>query len=98
MQDLSFLYEIQPYTLEKAKQLGLTVKPSPHPRYKIDVYDEYNNYIASVGHKEYYDFPTYIKERGLEYALKRRELYKLRHKKDSKKIGSRGWLASTLLW
>ena len=62
---------------------------------KIDVYKN-NKKIGSVGALGYKDYPTYIKQKGLVYANKRRDLYKIRHKND---IGSgNGKLAYQLLW
>lgn len=88
------VYEIQPYILKKAKQLGLQVKPSNKSGKKIDVYKQ-GDLIASIGATGYGDFPTYMKQKGTEYANKRRELYKMRHAKNT---GLAGKLASELLW
>lgn len=90
-------YVIQPYTKERALEMGLIVKPSMKPNKKIDVYKN-NVLIASVGAKGYYDYPTYIKDYGLEYADKRRALYKKRHNNNRHIIGSNGFLSSELLW
>ena len=90
-------YVIQPYTKERALEMGLIVKPSMKPNKKIDVYKN-NVLIASVGAKGYYDYPTYIKDYGLEYAEKRRSLYKKRHNNNRHIIGSNGFYASELLW
>jgi hypothetical protein len=90
-------YEIQPYTKKQAKKLGVKVEPSLIPSKKIDIYQD-GKLLASVGARGMKDYPTYIKERGLEYAEKRRALYKIRHKKDKDIVGSRGWFADQLLW
>lgn len=87
------MYQITDYTKDKAKQAGLTVKPSKRKGKKIDVYQN-GNYLASVGASTYSDFPHYIQSHGLKYAQERQRLYKLRHNKDS--LGER--LASLLLW
>eukprot|EP01038_Epipyxis_sp_PR26KG_P016034 gene16034-21762_t len=50
--------------------MGVEIKPSKSKNKKIDVYKN-NNKIASVGAIGYNDYPTYIKEKGLEYANKR---------------------------
>lgn len=91
-------YVIKPYTYNQARRLGVVVKPSEKPKYKIDVYDIEGNYITSVGSKGYLDYPSYVSARGLEYANRRRELYKIRHEKDRHIIGSRGYYADKLLW
>lgn len=92
------MYDILPYTIQKAKQIGVKVFPSDNPKYKLEVYDSDGVFVAYVGASGYSDFPHYIASHGKEYALKRRELYKKRHEKDRHKIGSRGWYADQLLW
>lgn len=91
------MYEITDYTKRKAKQLGLTVKPSINPKKKIDVFKDREK-IASIGATGFSDYPTYILEKGKTYADTRRKLYKKRHEKDRKVKGSPGQLADLLLW
>jgi hypothetical protein len=97
------MYEIKPYTLQRALDLGVKVKPSTNPKYKIDVLDWNNNYITSIGSPSYFDFPSYYEDKGLDYALKKRDLYRKRHKREIKQLGDR-WLGSrsyyawNLLW
>jgi len=91
------MYVITSYTKKKAKELNVTVKPSSNKKKKIDVYKD-NKKVASIGAKGYSDYPTYVKSGGKEYADKRRELYKARHSKDSKVVGSNGYYANELLW
>jgi hypothetical protein len=91
-------YYITTYTKQKAKELRVKVKPSNNLKYKLDVFDLEGNYILSCGTNSYSDYPTYINERGLEYANKRRKLYKQRHSKDRNVRGSRGWYSDNLLW
>ena len=92
------MYKIKPYTIEKARQLNVIVKPSEIKNKKIDIYNKKNEYITSVGHTSYSDFPTYIQSNGLEYALKRRDLYQIRHNKYRHIVGSNSWYADQLLW
>lgn len=92
------MYHILPYTYEKARLLNVKIFPSKNPKYKIAVYDNNNKYITHVGSSNYFDFPTYIQERGLQYALNRRRLYQIRHENDRHKKGSRGYYADQLLW
>jgi hypothetical protein len=92
------MYSIKKYTYDKAKYFGLQVFPSENKKYKIDVYDGFGNYLASVGSRNFMDFPTYLEKDGYEIAIRRRELYKQRHEKDRHVLGSRGWLADNLLW
>jgi hypothetical protein len=91
-------YNITNYTYKQANLLGVKVFPSENKRYKLDVYDLNGNYITSVGALGYKDYPTYINEKGIEYAEKRRRLYKIRHNKDRHVKYSKGWLADKLLW
>ena len=91
------MYNITNYTDKQAKLIGVTVKPSSNKNKKIDVYKD-NKKIASVGALGYKDYPTFIKENGLDYANKRKKLYKLRHEKDRHIKWSNGWLADQLLW
>ena len=92
------MYEISNYSYERAKDLGVKIKPSTRKGKKIDVFDWNNQYITSIGALGYGDFPTYMKTKGKEYALERRRLYHLRHKKDSEKLGSAGYYAAKILW
>ena len=90
-------YEIKQYTFDQAKKHGYEVKVSTNKKKKIDVYKD-NVKIASIGDSRYKDYPTYIQEKGLDYAKVRRQLYHNRHKKDIEIKGSPGYLSSILLW
>ena len=93
------MYKITEYTKARAKELGVTVKPSKTKGKMIDVFKD-GIKIASVGGIGYMDYPTYIKTKGLEYANERRRLYLKRHTnpdiKDGKKTPS--YYAKVLLW
>ena len=89
-------YKIKQYTLEKAKALGVEVKPSRDKRKKIDVFRN-GNLLHSIGATGYKDYPTYIEEKGLQYANERRRLYHIRHKNDNVP-NTAGWYALKLLW
>jgi hypothetical protein len=91
------MYEITNYSKDQAKKLGVQIKPSTRKDKKIDVFKN-NEKVASIGGKGYKDFPTYKKEKGLEYAKERRKLYKERHEKDRHKKGSAGYYADKILW
>jgi hypothetical protein len=39
-----------------------------------------------------------MREKGKEYADKRRKAYKTRHEKDRHERGTAGWFADQLLW
>ena len=91
------MYQITKYSFDKADKLGLTIKPSTNPTKKIDVYKN-GIKVASGGAIGYSDYPTYLKQYGKKYADERRKLYKMRHNKDRKVIGSNGYYADKLLW
>lgn len=88
---------ITKYTYRKAKKIGVIVKPSTVKNKKIDVFRD-GHKIASVGAKGMNDYPTYMKTRGLPYANERRRLYKIRHNKDRKVLGSPGYYSDKILW
>ena len=91
-------YEIQPYTHLMAYKYGVKAVVSGNPKKKIDVLDFNNNYICSIGDIKFGDYPTFFKERGADFAERRRDLYHRRHSKHKDKIGSKSFYASRLLW
>jgi hypothetical protein len=91
------MYQILPYTIRKAKEYGVEIRPSSIKSKKIDVFKN-GVKIASVGGYGYKDYPTYLKEDGKTVADSRRALYKIRHRKDLGIVGSNGWWADKLLW
>jgi hypothetical protein len=92
------LYEIKPYSFKQAEKLGVKIQSSNNKYKKIDIYDYNNQYILSIGDTRYKDYPTYIDEKGLDYANERRRLYRIRHKNDLDKLGSAGYYANMILW
>lgn len=95
-------YKITLYTKERAKKLGVTVKPSRTKGKKIDVFKN-GVKVASVGALGYADYPTFLsmESRGMiptGTAKRRRSAYKSRHSKDRKVLGSAGYYADQLLW
>ena len=91
------MYTITNYSYKKAKELNVTIKPSQNKNKKIDVYKN-GELIASIGAIGYKDYPTYIKENGVEYANKRRQLYRQRHKNDLTNKNGNGYWANKILW
>lgn len=89
-------YTITNYTKEKAKKLGVSVRPASNPKKKVDVYKD-GEKVASIGQKGAKDYPTYRKE-DKELAEKRRKAYKARHEATRHKRGSPSWYADQLLW
>ena len=88
-------YTIQPYTKKKAKELGVEVVPSQHPKKKIDVYQE-GQFLFSLGAKGMKDYPTYKRWDGAKIADERRRLYHARtaHVEPY----SKAWFSRELLW
>ena len=90
-------YRIKPYTSRRARDLGVTVKPSTRKGKKIDVFKN-GNKVASVGALGYGDYPTFTIEKGKAFANKRRRAYKQRHQKNRTRKGTPSYYADQLLW
>lgn len=91
------MYDIKEYTMKKAKEYGVIVKPSTNSKKKIDVFKD-NKKIASIGAINYFDYPTYLQETNKQYADERRRLYYIRNKKNINNIGSNAFWGAVLLW
>jgi len=91
------MYEITQYSNERAKRLGVNIKPSNRKNKKIDVYKD-GEYVVSIGDSRYKDYALFLKEEGKEYADKRREAYKKRHEKYRHIKGTASWFADQILW
>jgi len=96
-------YKIKKYSQDKAKKLGVTIKPSKTKGKKIDVYDKKGEKLASIGALGMNDYPTFKqKEQKGEVprgtAAKRKKAYKTRHESDRHKRGSAGFFADKILW
>ena len=81
-----------------AKKLGVVVKPSTRKNKKLDIFNRKGVKIASVGDLRYNDFHSYKRTKGIEFAKKRQTLYRIRHAKNIKVVGSAGYFANALLW
>lgn len=96
------MYIIQPQQRKIAKAMGVIILPSKDKTKKLDVYMA-GKRVASIGATGYGDFYIFSKMEKLGkaprgFAMERRRLYKLRHAKDRKVVGSAGWYADKLLW
>lgn len=91
-------YNISKYSYEQAKKLKVKIAPSINKNKKIDVFDINDNYITSIGDINYLDYPMYLKTKGIQYANKRKKLYKQRHQKDRNIINTRSYYADKILW
>ena len=95
-------YKITTYTKNKAKYLGVSVRPSRTKGKKIDVLKN-GIKVASVGALGYADYPTFLEMEKKKLipvgtAKRRRSSYKSRHAKDRKVVGGAGYYADQLLW
>jgi hypothetical protein len=90
-------YHITDYSRQQAKKLGVKIKPSTNPLKKIDVF-KHGEKVASIGSSGHNDFPTWKQKEGIEYANKRRSLYKARHEKNRHVKHSAGYYADKILW
>lgn len=99
-------YSITAYSKRQAKKLGVIIKRSTNKKKKIDVFKKVKGKdgkitlkkLHSIGAISYGDFPTFKKEKGKEFADKRRKAYKKRHEKDRHVKGSAGFYADQILW
>ncbi len=91
------IYKIKKHTKVQAKKLGVEVKPSQLKNKKIDVFRG-GRKVASVGHPDYKDYPTFLQDCSKKVADTRRELYKKRHEKTRHKKDSPSYFADKLLW
>ena len=91
-------YVISEYTKKKARELNVTVLPSTKKNKKLDVFDKTGKKIASIGAAGMMDYPSYIKEKGIEYANQRRSAYRARFKGELSVVGSNSWWGGRLLW
>ena len=94
------MYKIKKYSYEKAKKLGVEIKPSTRKVKKIDVYRN-NVYLCSIGDNRYLDYPSFL-ELEKKYLIapgtaeKRKKLYYLRHPEN--KENTPGYFAKYILW
>lgn len=90
-------YQIKNAQRTRAKAIGTTIKPSKVKGKKIDVFKN-GKKVASVGALGMGDYETFKKEKGLEFANKRRKAYKSRHQKTRVKVGTPSYYADKILW
>ena len=91
------MYEIKARQRRNAKKLNVEIKPSTNKKKKLDVFKD-GKKIASIGAIAYSDYATYIQDKGKEFADKRKMLYRIRHDKTRKIIGSNSYWAYKILW
>ena len=76
---------------ERAKKLGVTIKPSTRKHKKLDVFNKAGDKIASIGDIMYLDF---LQHNDAE----RRKRYKQRHEATRHVKGSPSFYADQILW
>ena len=74
-------YKITQYSRDMMKELNkklntdvYSIRPSADPKKKIDILLR-KDVIASIGDPDLGDYPTFINEKGLEFANKRRTAF-----------------------
>ena len=75
---------------ERAKTLGVEIKPSTRKNKKLDVFKN-GEKVASIGDKRYSDYLQHGDE-------ERRKRYKARHENHRHKKGSASYYADQILW
>ena len=93
-------YRIKEIQKEKAKKLGVDIKPSTEKKKKLDVFKN-GEKVASIGAIGYKDYGTYLEELPKKDADKKRKNYLARHSKEPKmKNGKRtnSYYADKILW
>ena len=81
----------------KARKIGVTVKPSTRKNKKLDVFKG-GKKVGSIGAVGYKDFLLYKTTEGNKKANLRRKLYKIRHNKHRKIVGTNSYYADKILW
>lgn len=76
---------------DRAKKLGVTIKPSTMKNKKLDVYDKSGKKLASIGDIRYSDYLQHADD-------KRRQSYKARHSANRNIKGTAGYYADKILW
>ncbi len=83
-------YKISQYSLDRAKELGVIIKPSKVKNKKIDVFKD-GIKVASIGDVRYTDYATTGNK-------EQRRRFKLRFDKSRKVVGSNSYWSDQLLW
>jgi hypothetical protein len=94
------MYQVSPYTYERAANANLHVFPSDHRRWKLEVYDSQGVFLCYCGLITLKDYPLYLEEKGLYIACRKRFLWFRRHGNNPMmfEYGTPEWAESVLLW
>lgn len=92
-------YKITQYSLDRAKELNVELKPANNKHKKIGIWKD-GVHLTDIGAKNFLDYPSYLAlEKAGEYpkwyASDRRRLYHIRHKYDK---GPAGFYSGRILW
>jgi len=91
-------YTILPRQFERAKALGVSIKPSTDPKKKIDVFDNSGRLLVRIGAMGYMDYAQYLRDFSVEFANKKRLNYKKRHDAFRRNVGTPAYYADQILW
>lgn len=83
-------YKISQYSLDRAKELGVIIKPSRVKNKKIDVFKD-GIKVASIGDVRFTDYATTGNK-------EQRRRFKLRFDKSRKVVGSNSYWSDKILW
>jgi hypothetical protein len=89
------VYKPTEYSKTKAKSMGLEIQSSKTKGKKLDVFRN-DKKIASIGAKNYGDYPNYLKTKGKAFADERRRLYRKRTDWCKDKLNCK--LSRDILW
>lgn len=93
------MYQIREYTYHQAVVNNLTIYPSENPRWKLEVYNATGVFICYCGNSRLKDYPTYLEEKGLYIACRKRYQWFRRHGNPIFfDYGTPEWATATLLW
>lgn len=92
-------YEPLPYSLRKADELNVELRPAMNNHKKLSIWKN-DEFICDIGSKNHIDFPTMLKMEEEEiydkgYAYNKRRDYKRRHKYDR---GDVAFWTNRILW
>jgi hypothetical protein len=90
-------YRILKRSYDNAKKLGVDIKVAKNKDKKLDVFKN-GKKISTIGDSNYLDYPSYIQQKGIDYANVRKKIYRVRHKDDINVKNTPGYFSSKILW
>ena len=92
------MYQIEEGSFKAARKHNVIIRPATNVDKKIDIFNQDDKKIATIGANGMKDYWKYLKEDGIEVAKEHRRRYKIRHNKDRHVYHSNGWWADKILW